>query len=78
MTYEEADKLSTEFARSVVNQLTEFSKNIKQDADGKIVPPVFSENSIEGLYRASMMKSLLLLVPIKASSENSFEMSVGA
>lgn len=65
MTYEEADKLSTEFARSVVADLTEFSRSSEQGLDEEMVPPVFSDDSVERLYRASMMKSLLSLVPIE-------------
>lgn len=66
MTYEEADRLSAEFARSMVANLSEQSYSPSWSGSEEIAQPVFSADSVEGLYHASMMKSLLLLVPIEA------------
>lgn len=70
MTYEEADRLSTKFARTMVATLSEHSCSPEQNGDWQIAPPVFPADSVEGLYHASMMKSLLLLVPIEAPTSN--------
>lgn len=70
MTYEEADRLSAEFARYMVADLSEKSYSPRQNGSEKIAPPVFSADSIVGLYHASMMKSLLLLVSIEAPTSS--------
>jgi len=68
-TYEELEEASKQFAEAVVQDLSESAKRFPQESDQELAPPIFPGDALKQFYRMSMMRSLLLCVPVEPPPE---------